>query len=222
MAADTIIALTKERVYIIASSKKASILEPLCEPCAAQVGVKLKLVPKSKSEDGSAQVEALMGKIKGTGGPLGCLAKEKPDGKLAGVWAAAVAASGLATVDVAAGLSDVLSCKDEGEVKNVKRASFLLVNAMKGVVVPEMERIIDEERKVKHTALSEKTEKVRPPALAVPHAFADLRAHHPHRTYTMLQAAPLMHARAAIIYYPSSMMWAACTPMLASSVKSLV
>jgi len=156
---DTIIAMTKERVYIIASSKKASILEPLTEPCAAQVGVKLKLVPKPKSEDGSAQVEALMGKVKAAGA-LGCLAKEKPDGKLAGLWAAAVGDSGLSTVDVSAGLSDVLSCKDEGEVKNVKRASFLLVNAMKGVVVPEMERIIDEERKVKHTALSDKTEKV--------------------------------------------------------------
>jgi nucleosome binding factor SPN SPT16 subunit len=123
--------------------------------------VELKLLAKSKAEDGSSQIAELMGAMKAQGGKAaGALVKEKPDGKICALWGAALADSGFQTVDVSGGISDVLSNKDEAEVKNVKRACYLLVNAMKSFVVPELEDIIDQEKKVKHTVLSEKTEKV--------------------------------------------------------------
>ena len=111
--------------------------------------MKLKLIPKQKSEDGSSQISDLISKLEGQGGQkLGSLVKEKPDGKLSQLWASSVADSSLTVVDVSVGISDVLSEKDEAEVKNIKRACYLLINTMKGFVVPELEGIIDEEKKV--------------------------------------------------------------------------
>uniref|UniRef100_A0A061QN78 FACT complex subunit n=1 Tax=Tetraselmis sp. GSL018 TaxID=582737 RepID=A0A061QN78_9CHLO len=154
---ETVIAITKDRMFLIASKKKAEILQPLCEPCKENVGVSLELIQRQKSEDGSQQVKAVLQDLKGR---LGILSKEKPDGTLAQVWSSEVAKSGLQTVDVSQGISELLSVKEDGEVKNIKRACYLLINAMKGFVVPELEGIIDEEKKVKHTTLSEKTEQV--------------------------------------------------------------
>ena len=89
---------------------------------------------------------------------LGTLPKEKPEGTFAATWQGVLDGSGLPTVDVAAGLGECFSCKDPEEVKNVKKAAHLSASAMVKFAVPEIEEIIDSERRVKHSKLSEKTE----------------------------------------------------------------
>ncbi len=54
-------------------------------------------------------------------------------------WLAALAASGLATTDMAADLAQLLSPKDEEEAKNVKKAAYLVGNALVKFTVPQLE-----------------------------------------------------------------------------------
>lgn len=54
-------------------------------------------------------------------------------------WLAALAASGLATADMAADLAQLLSPKDEEEAKNVKKAAYLVGNALVKFTVPQLE-----------------------------------------------------------------------------------
>ena len=71
---------------------------------------------------------------------LPCLVlQEKPQGAVPEAWLAALAASGLPTTDMAADLAALLSPKDEEEVKNVKKAAYLVSNALTKFAVPQLE-----------------------------------------------------------------------------------
>ena len=52
---------------------------------------------------------------------------------------AALAASGLPTVDVSAHVSDVLTAKDGDEVKNVRKAAYLVSSALNNRGVKDIE-----------------------------------------------------------------------------------
>lgn len=54
-------------------------------------------------------------------------------------WLAALAGSGLATLDMAADLAALLGPKDDEEVKNVKKAAYLVANALTKFAVPQLE-----------------------------------------------------------------------------------
>jgi nucleosome binding factor SPN SPT16 subunit len=86
--------------------------------------------------------------------------QEKPTGDFAAAWLAALAASGLQTVYVASGLADTMSVKDEEEVKNVKKAAYLVSSALNNRGFKDIEETIDQEKKVKHSKLSERMEEV--------------------------------------------------------------
>ena len=65
--------------------------------------------------------------------------QEKPQGAVPEAWLAALGASGLATADVAGDLGQLLSPKDEEEAKNVKKAAYLVANALVKFAVPQLE-----------------------------------------------------------------------------------
>ena len=67
------------------------------------------------------------------------LSQEKLSGAFAGAWASALAASGLEVVDVASHLADIMSPKDEEEVKNVKKAAYLASQTMATFAVQQIE-----------------------------------------------------------------------------------
>lgn len=158
---DTVLLFTASELHVLTSQKKANLLEPLSEECSKKAGVKLVLHSKPKSEDGSAQIrELLQISQKEAGSTIGCLPKEKHEGKFYELWTSMLGDSGLTQVDVAAGFADLLSCKDPAEILNVKKAALLASKVMSGFVVQKIEQIIDDEKKVKHSKLSEQTEEV--------------------------------------------------------------
>lgn len=91
-------------------------------------------------------------------GSLAVLTKELSgsEGPIAGVVSAAVKAG--TTVNVAPALAGVLAVKDEEEEKRVKKASILSAHVMKSALTEKIEKTIDQDRKARHTALSETAE----------------------------------------------------------------
>ena len=62
-----------------------------------------------------------------------CGLQEKPEGKVAEVWGGKLSESGLATIDVGAGLANVFAPKDKDELQNIRRSAFLSATVMRGV-----------------------------------------------------------------------------------------
>ena len=58
---------------------------------------------------------------------------------MAEAWLAALSGSGLATADMAPDLALLRSPKDDDEVKNVKKAAYLVSNALLKFTVPQLE-----------------------------------------------------------------------------------
>jgi Xaa-Pro aminopeptidase len=78
--------------------------------------------------------------------------QDKATGAFGEAWSAALAASELPVVDVSAAVGTLLSIKDEDEVKNVRKAAYLVSSAMnnRGVRDIEGERgVVDGERERK-------------------------------------------------------------------------
>lgn len=159
---DTVMLFTKEDLYVLTSSKKAALLQELVTPAQHEANIKLQFLERAKGEDGSAQIQKLIDVLKkqAAQGSVGTLPKDKPEGKLTDMWSSALEKSGLSTIDVGNALADLLSVKDDNEVTNVKKAAFMTASVMKTSTVPRLEGIIDEEKKVKHSKLSEEIEQV--------------------------------------------------------------
>lgn len=98
--------------------------------------------------------------IKNAGNKLGVLAKDQAQGPFAKAWKESYSAEalGVEEVDVSAAFSAAMAVKDEAELKTMRASSRALVGIMKDYFIDEMSRIIDEEKKVTHEALSRKIE----------------------------------------------------------------
>lgn len=131
---------TKDEVHALAGGKKTEILKQL-EGAIQEMGKTLHLHIKPKKEDGAEQMQALLDVVKASGDPatVGCFPKEKPTGAFAESWNKLTAESGLQAVDVSASVGSILSPKDEDEVKNVKKAAFLLSKALTNRAIKDIE-----------------------------------------------------------------------------------
>ena len=159
---DTVMAFVKKdgddanEMHAIASGKKAKLLESARETIESSIKGKLTVHVKPKNEDGSAQVEALVKILQEKCAKVGACAKELKEGNLMQM---AVEKLGGAEklADVTSGIACVLSRKDEKEMKFVDNAVKLCSESMK-FAVREVENAIEEELKISHVKLSEKTE----------------------------------------------------------------
>ena len=90
---------------------------------------------------------------------VGYRAREAPEGNLLEKWDVRLKHSNLQLGDLSNGFSDLFAVKDSNEITNVKKAAYLAASAMKNFVVPKLEKVIDEEKKVTHSSLMDDTEK---------------------------------------------------------------
>uniref|UniRef100_A0A7S0S408 FACT complex subunit n=1 Tax=Chlamydomonas leiostraca TaxID=1034604 RepID=A0A7S0S408_9CHLO len=160
---DTILVFTPTELHVVASQKKAEVLQPLAGT-AEGLGVKMVMHVKPKAEDGSTQFKELITTIQTAEDvkdpQVGTLPKDKHSGKFVEVYNTVIAESGLATVDVASGFADLLAVKDPAEIMNHKKAAMLAARVVKDFVLAKIETIIDEGKSVKHSKLTEQTEQV--------------------------------------------------------------
>ncbi|GFZ07261.1 global transcription factor C [Actinidia rufa] len=163
---DTIMLFLDKQIHFLCSQKKASLLEVVKRSAKEAAGVEVVMHMKAKSDDGTAQMDAMLcairaqSKLDGRDNPIvGYIAREAPEGNLLERWAVKLKNSNLQLGDVTNGFSDLFAVKDINELTNVKKAAYLTASVMKNFVVPKLEKVIDEEKKVAHSSLMDDTEK---------------------------------------------------------------
>jgi nucleosome binding factor SPN SPT16 subunit len=161
---ETVMVFMPGALHVVCSLKKASHLEELQKSSRMLTGVDIHLHVKERKEDGSKEMEeileAVQSQSKSKPPTIGVLAREATEGALMERWAMCLADSGASQVDVAGGFSEVFAVKDEEEITNIRNAAHLSGQVLKGFVVPKLEVIIDEEKKITHAELMENTEEV--------------------------------------------------------------
>ncbi|KAI5658442.1 hypothetical protein M9H77_27235 [Catharanthus roseus] len=163
---ETIMVFGGKQIHFLCSQKKASLLESIKGPAKEAVGVDVIMLVKLKSDDGTSQMDAVLramrsqSKSDGHNAPVvGHIVREAPEGKLLEKWDEKLKNSGLQLCDVTNGLSELFSMKEPNEITFIKKAAYLTASAMKNYVVPKLERVIDEEKKVTHSSLMDDAEK---------------------------------------------------------------
>lgn len=161
---ETIMMFMEGRIHFLCSQENASLLEDLKNISPNSFAVEIFVHVKPKNNDGSSQMQEIFQSVKMqcTVDPpvVGWIAKEAPEGPLLERWAEALKDTGFHLVDIGGGFSELFAQKDETEITNIKRASFLCASVLNNDVRPKLELIIDEEKKVTHSTLMEETENV--------------------------------------------------------------
>jgi nucleosome binding factor SPN SPT16 subunit len=118
------------------------------------------LIRGKDEAENKKQFEQICEIIKKTGKKVGILGKDQAQGPFAKAWKESYNPKelGLEEVDVSAGFSQLMAVKDEAELKTMRASSRALVGITKDYFIDEMSKIIDEEKKVTHEALSRKVE----------------------------------------------------------------
>ncbi|KAI3445461.1 hypothetical protein Pfo_002126 [Paulownia fortunei] len=163
---ETIMVFGEKHIYFLCSQKKASLLEVVKKSAKETVGVDVVMHVKAKNDNGSNQMESMLRAIRSqsksddhAAPTVGYIAREAPEGKLLEIWSDKLKDSGLPLSDISNGLSDLFAVKDKNEITCIKKAAYLTACAMKNFVVPKVEKVIDEEKKVTHASLMDDTEK---------------------------------------------------------------
>uniref|UniRef100_A0A2N9E7B5 FACT complex subunit n=1 Tax=Fagus sylvatica TaxID=28930 RepID=A0A2N9E7B5_FAGSY len=163
---ETIMVFTKKQIHFLCSQKKVSLLEVVKKSAKDAVGVEVVMHVKAKNDDGSALMDDIFRAIHDQSEVdvpdtqvVGYIAREAPEGKLLELWADKLKNANFQLGDITGGLSDLFAVKDKDEVMCVKKAAYLSAHVMKKVVVPKLENVIDEEKKVSHSLLMDETEK---------------------------------------------------------------
>ncbi|KAL5580411.1 hypothetical protein UlMin_012853 [Ulmus minor] len=163
---ETIMVFMRKQIHVLCSQKKASLLDVVKKSAKEAVGVEIMMHVKPKNDDGTGLMDSVFravnsqSKSRGNEAPVvGYIAREAPEGKLLEAWIEKLKNADFELTDVTNGFSDLLAVKDNAELTNVKRAAFLTSSVMRNFVVPNLEKVIDEEKKVSHSSLMNDTEK---------------------------------------------------------------
>ncbi|XXG47026.1 hypothetical protein AAC387_Pa02g1738 [Persea americana] len=163
---ETIMVFMKKEIHFLCTQRKASLLETIKKSAKEAVGADVLIHVKPKNDDGTGLMDEIFraisarSKSDGHDNPIiGYIAKELPEGKLLETWTEKLKASDFQLCDVTNGFSELFAVKEDTEITNVKKAAFLTASVVKHFVVPKLEKIIDEERKVSHFSLMNDTEK---------------------------------------------------------------
>ncbi|KAL5216047.1 hypothetical protein ABZP36_007448 [Zizania latifolia] len=160
---ETIIVFMHKQIHFLCSQKKANLIETLKKAANDAVGADIVLHVKAKNDDGVGLMDDIVRTVcaqsKSDDPVVGHIAKEAPEGKLLEAWADKLSGSSVQLTDITNGFSELFAVKGATEITCVKKAAYLTSSVMKNFVVPKLEKVIDEERKVTHSSLMDDTEK---------------------------------------------------------------
>ncbi|XP_048226009.1 FACT complex subunit SPT16 isoform X3 [Ricinus communis] len=160
---ETIMVFMKKQVHFLCSQKKASLLDVVKKPAKESIGVEVVMHVKTKSDDGSSLMDNIFNAVHASSGDktpvIGHIARESPEGKLLEIWDKKLKNGNCELSDVTNGFSDLFAVKDNTELTYVRKAAFLTSSVMKQFVVPKLEKVIDEEKKITHSSFMDETEK---------------------------------------------------------------
>ncbi|XVF31512.1 hypothetical protein REPUB_Repub16aG0152300 [Reevesia pubescens] len=163
---ETIMVFLKKQINFLCSQKKASLLDVVKKSAREAVDVEVVIHVKSKGDDGTGLMDSIFRAIHSQTNSgdhdlpvVGLISRETPEGKFLETWDEKLKSAKFELSDVTNGFSDLFAVKDETELTNVKKAAFLTSSVMRQFVVPKLEKVIDEEMKVSHSALMDEAEK---------------------------------------------------------------
>ncbi|XRB18595.1 FACT complex subunit [Pseudoscourfieldia marina] len=156
--------LTKE-MHVVSSAKKCRLIEPCIEKCLKDAGVTVILHTKEKGDDGKKHIDEVIARAKHVGllAQFAHIAKEytppfEDSAPFLKAYDQAIKAASITPQDAANALATALAPKDESEILYVRKAAMLTTAALNKFVVKQLEDTIEEEKKIKHSKLSELAE----------------------------------------------------------------
>lgn len=163
---ETIMVFGSKQIHFLCSQKKASLLETVKRSAKDSFDMDVIIHVKQRGDDGTTQMDAVLRAMRsqtksgGRNSPtVGHIVKEAPEGVLLEKWADKLKSSDFQLCDITNGLSELFAVKDQSEITFVKKAAYLTASVMKSFVVPRLEKVIDDEKKITHSALMEDTER---------------------------------------------------------------
>ncbi|KAI8025619.1 FACT complex subunit SPT16 [Camellia lanceoleosa] len=164
---DTIMVFMKKQIHFLCCQKKASLLEVVRKTAKEVVDAEVVMHVKAKNDDGTALMYSIFRAVRAQSKlddhdtpVVGYIAREIPEGNLLETWAEKPKNANFQLSDITNGFSDLFAVKDSAEITNVKKAAYLTSSVMKHFVIPMLEKVIDEEKKVSHSSLMDDTERV--------------------------------------------------------------
>jgi len=169
---DTVVLLTKEgQCVILAAKKKVEFLEVAKGQENGSIN-ELTLLLRDKSDDNKANyaqmLELARGKANGENVKIGILMKEHKshgdlkEGSIVGGWEKTLTEDGskVDLVDITAGISIVMSTKDESELDLLKKSSVLSNKVLKHGFITKIESVIDEGLKTTHEKMAQDVDEI--------------------------------------------------------------
>jgi len=161
--ADTIMVFLSSQIHFLSGQDGCDLLEHLKMPVSKAVGLDIVLHNIEKAGNGSLSMDQILNSVcaqyESNCVVMGHIARAKPEGKVLEEWYQKLHGSRLKLCDVSGGISELLSVKDASEIMYVKKAAYLTASVMKKYVVPKLENIVMDEKKVPHSKLMDLTEK---------------------------------------------------------------
>ncbi|XP_011204626.2 FACT complex subunit spt16 isoform X1 [Bactrocera dorsalis] len=156
---DTISIFTKDSVYFLASKKKIEFLKQI-ENCKEDGVPDIKLLLRDRNNKDKDNFDKLKDAMKSSnkGKTLGVFAKDLASSEFCDSWKAALKSESFENTDVGAPLAYIMCTKDESEINNIRKASLVSVDIFNKYLKDEIMDIIDSDKKIKHSKLSEGVE----------------------------------------------------------------
>mmetsp|Transcript_22159 Transcript_22159/g.52512 ORF Transcript_22159/g.52512 Transcript_22159/m.52512 type:complete len:1066 (-) Transcript_22159:1005-4202(-) len=154
---DTVIIFTQTMIYVLAGSRKVSLMEPLQSKRPDMHPLSLLCYTRTpKADKDAGNYATLCEKIKGSfdGKKVAMLLKESPMGDAAEAWRSALTATGATILDLGPMLADLLLVKDEAELQNLKCAGLFTSQLLTIYALPVIEEIVDEKKPKSHADLA--------------------------------------------------------------------
>ncbi|EPQ63434.1 Subunit of the heterodimeric FACT complex (Spt16p-Pob3p) [Blumeria graminis f. sp. tritici 96224] len=153
----TLFLFTLDKLWVVTTAKKAKHLEPL-----KGGKIPLHILVRGKDVEQNEKLFLQINQhIKDAGNKVGVLPKDSTSGPFIDEWKASFAKNSkeIEEVDVSIAISSAaLAVKDENELRAMRNASKACIALMNPFFVEEMSNVLDEDKKVKHSALSHRVD----------------------------------------------------------------
>lgn len=156
---DTIMVLTTEAIYFLASKKKIEFLRQV-ENVKDDSIPSVKLLVRDRNDKDKENFKKIITAIKQSknGKTLGVFSKDNYPGEFMDAWRAAIKGENFATVDVSGAAAYIMCPKDDAEIITIKKACMVSVDVFTKYLKDQIMEIIDSDKKVKHNKLAEGVE----------------------------------------------------------------
>ncbi|XP_019874248.1 FACT complex subunit spt16 [Aethina tumida] len=154
---DTIMVLTENKAYFLASKKKIDFLRQA--ESKDENNIQFSLLIRDKDSD-EANFKILVNAIKDSkkGKTIGVFPKDNYPGALMESWRAMLKKEDFQSVDISAAAALLMSPKEENEIITIKKACLVSVDVFTKYLKDQIMEIIDSDKKVKHNKLAEGVE----------------------------------------------------------------